>query len=174
MDKWVQTGIVIFISGLVEKRENRDTRYFSTCVPKSGRLRFLPAGDDFLKVQDEYLTELIAEHGVVDASSLIATASDPRIAVWRGDITTLKIDAIVNAANSRMEGCWEPCHACIDNCIHTYSGVQLRMRCHELMAEQGHEADRAGKDHARLQSSRKICTSHCRPNNKARTFKTRL
>lgn len=81
----------------------------------------------------------MADHGIVDAQTLPATASDPRIVVWKGDITTLRIDAIVNAANSQMEGCWQPCHACIDNCIHTFSGLQLRMRCHEMMAEQGHE-----------------------------------
>jgi O-acetyl-ADP-ribose deacetylase (regulator of RNase III) len=98
-----------------------------------------PIGDDFLKIQDEWLTELIAERGIVDARTLTATALDPRIVLWKGDITTLRIDAIVNAANSRMEGCWQPCHACIDNVIHTFSGVQLRIRCHELMTEQGHE-----------------------------------
>jgi O-acetyl-ADP-ribose deacetylase (regulator of RNase III) len=98
-----------------------------------------PISEDFLKIQDEYLTERIAEHGIVDAHTLPATVSDPRLTVWKGDITTLRIDAIVNAANSRMEGCWQPCHACIDNVIHTFSGVQLRMRCHEIMAEQGHE-----------------------------------
>jgi O-acetyl-ADP-ribose deacetylase (regulator of RNase III) len=98
-----------------------------------------PIRDDFLKIQDEYLTKRIAEHGIVDASTLPATALDSRIAVWKGDITTLRIDAIVNAANSRMEGCWQPCHACIDNCIHTFSGVQLRMRCHEIVAEQGYK-----------------------------------
>lgn len=99
----------------------------------------MPSSRDFLKVQDEYLSALLAEQGIVDAFSLPATAADPRLVIWRGDITTLKIDAIVNAANSGMEGCWQPCHACIDNCIHTFSGVQLRMRCHELMTEQGHE-----------------------------------
>ncbi len=98
----------------------------------------MPVGEDFLKVQDAYLSELIAEIGVVDAAALPATASDPRLVVWRGDITTLQADAIVNAANSRMEGCWQPCHACIDNCIHTFSGVQLRLHCHEIMTKQGH------------------------------------
>jgi O-acetyl-ADP-ribose deacetylase (regulator of RNase III) len=98
-----------------------------------------PIRDDFLKIQDEYLIQRIAEHGIVEAPALPATALDPRIVIWKGDITTLRIDAIVNAANSRMEGCWQPCHACIDNCIHTFSGVQLRMRCHEIMTEQGHE-----------------------------------
>ncbi len=98
-----------------------------------------PVSDDFLKIQNEYLTEWIVNHGIVDAHALPATASDPRIVVWKGDITTLRIDAIVNAANSQMEGCWQPCHACIDNCIHTFSGVQLRMQCHAIMMEQGHE-----------------------------------
>jgi O-acetyl-ADP-ribose deacetylase (regulator of RNase III) len=98
-----------------------------------------PVGEVFLRIQDEYLTERIVERGIVDARTLPATALDPRIVVWKGDITTLRIDAIVNAANSRMKGCWQPCHACIDNVIHTFSGVQLRMRCHEIMAEQGHE-----------------------------------
>jgi O-acetyl-ADP-ribose deacetylase (regulator of RNase III) len=96
-----------------------------------------PISDDFLKIQDEYLTEMIANRGIMDAHTLPATAADPRVVLWRGDITTLRTDAIVNAANSRMEGCWEPCHVCIDNCIHTFSGVQLRMRCHEIMVQQG-------------------------------------
>jgi O-acetyl-ADP-ribose deacetylase (regulator of RNase III) len=98
-----------------------------------------PASDDFLKMQNEYLTELTANRRIVDAHTLPVTATDPRIVVWRGDITTLRIDAIVNAANSQMEGCWHPCQACIYNCIHTFSGVQLRMRCHEMIMEQGHE-----------------------------------
>lgn len=98
-----------------------------------------PIGKDFLKIQDEYLTEVIADIGIVDAAKLPSSTSDPRLVIWRGDITTLKIDAIVNAANSRMEGCWVPCHACIDNCIHTFSGIQLRLHCHEIMTKQGHE-----------------------------------
>ena len=60
------------------------------------------------------------------------------IQLWQGDITTLRCDAIVNAANSGMTGCYVPCHACIDNCIHTYAGVQLRLECARLMNEQGH------------------------------------
>lgn len=99
----------------------------------------MPASAEFLKVQDEYLQELLKERGIVDAHALEATAADPRLVIWRGDITTLKIDAIVNAANSKLEGCWLPGHDCIDNCIHTYSGVQLRLYCHELMVKQGHE-----------------------------------
>ena len=59
----------------------------------------------------------------------------------RGDITKLKVDAIVNAANSGMTGCYQPCHNCIDNCIHTYAGIQLRNECAEIIKQQGHEED---------------------------------
>ena len=59
--------------------------------------------------------------------------------VWRGDITTLKIDAIVNAANSALRGCFVPCHGCVDNVIHSVSGIQLRLACDELMVKQGYD-----------------------------------
>jgi O-acetyl-ADP-ribose deacetylase (regulator of RNase III) len=128
-----------------------DPRYADTEIPADpdGQWRLLrslmnvrpalPIGDDFLKIQDDFLSGLIAERGITDASTLPPASSHPRLVVWRGDITTLKIDAIVNAANSRLEGCWQPCHNCIDNCIHTFSGIQLRLRCHELITQQGHE-----------------------------------
>ena len=92
---------------------------------------------ELLRVQDEYLREAIAEKGVTDISSL--TSAEEGIYLWQGDITTLRCDAIVNAANSGMTGCYQPCHGCIDNCIHTYAGMQLRLRCAELMEAQGHE-----------------------------------
>lgn len=99
----------------------------------------IPAEEELLKIQDEYLSGLIRERGITDAAGLAPTPSDARLVIWKGDITSLKIDAIVNAANSRMEGCWQPCHDCIDNCIHTYSGIQLRLYCHDIMMKQGHE-----------------------------------
>ena len=89
-----------------------------------------------LQVQDEYLQAELAEKGVTEAAAL--TPVQPGICLWQGDITTLRCDAIVNAANSGMTGCYVPNHKCIDNCIHTFSGVQLRLRCAELMAAQGH------------------------------------
>ena len=94
----------------------------------------LPIGDDFLRVQDEYLQEEIAKKGITSIDDL--ESIKPDIYLWQGDITTLKCDAIVNAANSQMLGCFVPCHGCIDNAIHTYAGVQLRMECAHLMAEQ--------------------------------------
>ncbi len=96
-----------------------------------------PIGEDFLAVQDEYLREEIARKGVTDIADL--TPIEPGIYLWQGDITTLKCGAIVNAANSGLTGCYAPCHGCIDNAIHTYAGVRLRLKCAELMEKQGHE-----------------------------------
>ena len=93
--------------------------------------------DAFLKIQDEYLLEATREKGITDLSEL--TPVQDGIYLWQGDITTLKCDAIVNAANSGMTGCYAPCHGCIDNCIHTYAGIQLRNACAEIMRKQGHE-----------------------------------
>ena len=94
-------------------------------------------GDDFLAVQDEYLKEEICSRGITDLNDLKPLKED--LYLWRGDITTLKCDAIVNAANSQLCGCFIPCHRCIDNAIHTYAGVQLRKKCYDIMTAQGHE-----------------------------------
>ena len=96
-----------------------------------------PAGEEFLKVQDAYLQERLAERGVTKPEDF--TPVQPGIYLWQGDITTLAADAIVNAANSGMLGCFIPCHGCIDNAIHTYAGIQLRMECARIMAEQKEE-----------------------------------
>lgn len=93
-------------------------------------------GADFLRVQDDYLRGETAEKGVTDVNDL--TPVQPGLYLWQGDITTLKCDAIVNAANSGMTGCYIPNHRCIDNAIHTYAGVELRRYCAEMMAQQGH------------------------------------
>ena len=94
---------------------------------------------EFLAVQDEYLSTYIAQKGVTKAAELPRCAGDSRVSIWQGDITLLEADAIVNAANSAMLGCWVPNHACIDNCIHTFAGVQLRRDCGRIMRAQGHE-----------------------------------
>lgn len=93
-------------------------------------------GTDFLQIQDEYLQEETAAKGIIDAADLVPL--QPGLYLWQGDITTLRCDAIVNAANSGMTGCYCPNHGCIDNAIHTYAGVQLRLTCEELMEQQGH------------------------------------
>ena len=87
-------------------------------------------------LQDQYLREILAEKGVTRLSDL--EEADNQIYLWQGDITTLEVDAIVNAANSQMLGCFIPHHACIDNAIHSQAGLQLRMACQHLMAEQSY------------------------------------
>ena len=97
----------------------------------------IPCDAEFLRVQDEYLREETFQKGVTDLADL--TPVQPDIYLWQGDITTLKCDAIVNAANNQMLGCFCPNHGCIDNAIHTYAGVQLHLACTELMKKQGHD-----------------------------------
>ena len=92
---------------------------------------------EFLTVQDAYLRQALAEDGITRVEDL--TPVDGDLYLWQGDMTRLACGAIVNAANSGMTGCYVPNHACIDNCIHTFAGVQLRLDCAELMARQGHE-----------------------------------
>ena len=99
----------------------------------------MPATEEFFQIQDDYLRQITAEKGIVDAETLPACPKDERLILWQGDITILQCDAIVNAANSQLLGCFSPCHGCIDNIIHTMAGVQLRLACHEIMQAQGHE-----------------------------------
>ena len=94
-----------------------------------------PVDAEFLRVQDAYLQAATAAKGVTRVEDL--TPVWPGLYLWQGDITTLQCDAIVNAANSGMTGCYWPNHRCIDNCIHTYAGVELRLACAELMDRQG-------------------------------------
>ena len=91
-----------------------------------------PISEEFLRLQDEELQEQLNEKGIVELP-------DVPMQIWQGDITRLKVDAIVNAANSQMLGCFHPLHKCIDNAIHSAAGVQLREECHKLMLQQGHE-----------------------------------
>jgi len=96
-----------------------------------------PVSEAFLEAQDAYLKEAVAEKGVTRLNEL--TPIDGSLYLWQGDITTLECDAIVNAANSGLLGCFRPLHNCIDNCIHTFAGVQLRLECARIMEAQGHE-----------------------------------
>ena len=97
----------------------------------------VPAAPELLRTQDEYLLNELSRRGVTDADAL--DELQPGICLWRGDITTLRCDAIVNAANSALLGCFCPNHGCIDNAIHTYAGMQLRLACKAIMDAQGHE-----------------------------------
>jgi len=93
-------------------------------------------GTAFLQVQDEYLQNETAAKGITDIADL--TPIQQGLYLWQGDITTLKCDAIVNAANAGLTGCYIPNHRCIDNAIHTFAGVELRLACGELMEQQGY------------------------------------
>ncbi len=96
-----------------------------------------PISSEFLKVQDEYLQNEILEKGIVNISDIKEIKEN--IYLWQGDITRLATSAIVNAANSGLTGCYQPNHNCIDNCIHTFAGLQLRLECAKIIKKQGHE-----------------------------------
>lgn len=91
-----------------------------------------PLSEEFLRAQDAELQAQLQDKGVVTLEDIAASGNN--LLLWQGDITRLKVDAIVNAANSRMMGCWHPLHACIDNCIHSAAGLQLRAECAEAMS----------------------------------------
>lgn len=96
-----------------------------------------PVDKEFLQMQDEYLQLANEEKGIVHIEDM--TEAEPDLYIWKGDITRLGVGAIVNAANSGMTGCYQPCHNCIDNCIHTFAGIELRNFCEDMMQEQGYE-----------------------------------
>lgn len=96
-----------------------------------------PVDKEFLQIQDEYLQQANEEKGIVHIEDM--TEAEPDLYIWKGDITRLGVGAIVNAANSDMTGCYQPCHNCIDNCIHTFAGIELRNFCEDMMQEQGYE-----------------------------------
>ena len=96
----------------------------------------MPLDEEFLKLQDEILSEETIERGIITLDDI---KSSSQIILWQGDITRLAVDAIVNAANSALLGCFVPLHKCIDNAIHSAAGLQLRNACNEIMEAQGHE-----------------------------------
>lgn len=136
---------------LIRKLLSEEPEYQGIEIPPhiEGQKRFLrslmnvrrprPIDAEILKIQDEYLKAEVEAKGIVDGSTLPACPSNKRMVLWRGDITTLKVDGIVNAANSALRGCFIPCHSCVDNIIHSVSGIQLRLACDEIMRKQGHE-----------------------------------
>ena len=105
-----------------------------------------PVSEEFLRLQDEELQVQLQEKGIVELDDIEGVCGDApwhvstgkQLSLWQGDITRLRVDAIVNAANAQMLGCFHPLHKCIDNAIHSAAGVQLREECHRLMLQQGH------------------------------------
>lgn len=96
------------------------------------------ASAHFLKIQDAELRKQIREKGIVGLNKALVSPIDNRLKLWQGDITRLEVDAIVNAANSQLLGCFLPLHTCIDNAIHSAAGIQLRLECNEIMKTQGY------------------------------------
>lgn len=136
---------------LIKYLLDEDSSYKDIAVPgnEDGQWKLLrslmnvrpaaPVGEDFLAIQDAFLQEETRRKGITDIGDL--SPCPDGLILRQGDITTLRCDAVVNAANSGMTGCYVPCHGCIDNAIHTYAGVQLRAECAALMEGQGHDEE---------------------------------
>jgi len=135
---------------LIDKLLNESKKYDGVEIPKSFEEKKIlfrslmnirmpkEIGKEFLKIQDEFLLIESFNKGIIDWKnlktiseefSLLITPYKEKISIWQGDITRLKVDAIVNAANSQMLGCFVPCHRCIDNAIHSAAGIELRNEC---------------------------------------------
>ena len=139
-EEMTQNGRLDF---LVEEFKTDSVQYKDLQTPKDaeGKRRILRSlmnvrmprkmDEAVLAVQDEYLQARIRENGIVEPADIPIIRD--RMSIWQGDITRLAVDAIVNAANSQMLGCFVPMHTCIDNCIHTFAGVQLRAECNRQM-----------------------------------------
>lgn len=142
-----QTRLEYLINTLFEERQSYNDYYQDNIEIKTydkGLLRELfnqrPAlavSDDFLQIQDEYLQAENEKRPSLTITDLKPIPNEAQLYLFQGDITSLAVDAIVNAANSDMRGCFIPRHQCIDNIIHTRAGVQLRLACDELMQTQG-------------------------------------
>ena len=120
----------------------------------------VPISREFLRIQDEYLKNELTQQEITELNFL--TSRKDNMYLWKGDITKLKVDAIVNAGNSALLGCFIPCHGCIDNAIHSNAGIQLRLECQKnngKARETG--ADGKSKNHKGLQSSGEICSAYC-------------
>ena len=141
--KQSERRIFLIKSLLQERTEYRDISISADAEQQKQLLRALmnvrapqQICTEFWRIQDEYLKYEIAAKGITDVAEL--TPVQQGIYLWQGDITTLKCDAVVNAANSGMTGCYIPNHRCIDNAIHTFAGMQLRLVCDNLMEQQGY------------------------------------
>jgi O-acetyl-ADP-ribose deacetylase (regulator of RNase III) len=145
---------------LINELKKEDDKYKDLEIPKSysNQVRLLRSfmnvrmpkeiSEEFLGIQDEFLWNTVIEKGIVLIKDVPTISEEfpysilpfkEKISIWQGDITRLEVDAIVNAANSQMLGCFAPCHGCIDNAIHSASGIQLRDECFHIMKQQGHE-----------------------------------
>jgi O-acetyl-ADP-ribose deacetylase (regulator of RNase III) len=139
------TNLDALLSLLINENQGYNQLEISgTIAEKRKMLRMLmntrpaiPLSEDIIQKQDIELHEQLEEKGIVQLHTLAACPTDKRLILWKGDITRLPVDAIVNAANSQLLGCFSPLHNCIDNAIHSAAGLQLRWECNKIMTEQG-------------------------------------
>ena len=129
---------------LAEQPRYRDTAVPAGVQEQKDLLRALmnlrppaPLDEEYIRVESDYLRADTAEKGITRLADLTPAEGD--LYLWQGDITTLACDAVVNAANSQLLGCFRPLHNCEDNCVHSAAGLRLRNFCHEIMRQQGHE-----------------------------------
>lgn len=138
---------------IVENLKKDSVQYQNIKVGKNDRRKIMrslmnirmpkPISEDFLLIQDEFLQEEAVEKGIVSLKEIPTVREQygsqnkqaDKLSIWQGDITRLSVDAIVNAANSQMLGCFIPCHRCIDNAIHSAAGLELREACSQYMAD---------------------------------------
>lgn len=134
---------------LIEYLLKENSEYSRITIPESEQEQFrlyrslvnirpaMPVSPDYINTENKFIQNLTEKKGITDIADLQSV--EDNIYLWHGDITTLKCGAIVNAGNSGLTGCYQPCHSCIDNCIHTFAGVNLRLECAEIMRKQGHD-----------------------------------
>ena len=139
----------MILKTLIEYLLQENSEYSGITIPESEQEQFqfyrslvnirpaMPVSPDYLDAENKFLKDLTVKKGITDIADLQPV--EDNIYLWQGDITTLKCGAIVNAGNSGLTGCYQPCHNCIDNCIHTFAGVKLRLECAEIMRKQGHD-----------------------------------
>lgn len=130
---------------LISER-NEDIEVPKDFQSKRGLLRSLmnvrppvKISEEFINVQDEFLTAETLAKSLTSPDEI--TEVKGKLMLWQGDIATLKVDAIVNAANSKLLGCFIPQHNCIDNVIHSAAGVQLRDECNTIMKIQARDEE---------------------------------
>lgn len=138
------------INYLINELLNEDARYKDIEIPEDydNKVRLLRSlmnirepkvlSKKFVEIQDQFLQDQVKEKGIVKLEDIKTILTNDKISIYQGDITRLQVDAIVNAANSQLLGCFVPCHGCIDNIIHFCSGLQLREECNKIMKKQGH------------------------------------
>ena len=135
IDHLIKENESIEVKEISQNTSDKKRLYRSLCNIREP----LPISEKYIKIENEFLTKENLNKGIVELNAIIPFIKykEIQICLWQGDITTLKIDAIVNAANSQGLGCFIPCHKCIDNAIHSASGVELRLECNKIMQEIG-------------------------------------